>query len=203
MYHLTEDNKFVIENYMWETSFSNFFPGIAGKLGIPIWIYYVSRGQCICSMGIKDKDNSIMEFLSFNKALEVVAQRGFRTFIKLENGKIYEPFVKTKNKNIVQKMIVSSSELQLMERNKNNGLQFEVLYYPVVKSSFPALVRTLEIYNTKNKSLKLDVIDGLPKIIPYGVDFATLQTTARHIEGMMAVFLINGIPVFRLKIRVE
>jgi hypothetical protein len=76
---MDENGRFSIKNYNWAKPFSNFFPGIAGKWGIPMWIYYVSRGQGICSVGIHDKDHSIMEFLSFNKALQVVGKQGFRT----------------------------------------------------------------------------------------------------------------------------
>ena len=69
MYKLMPDGKFVIEDYNWKTPFSNFFPGIAGKFGIPMWVYYVSRGQGLCSVGVGDKNHQIMEFLSSNKAL--------------------------------------------------------------------------------------------------------------------------------------
>ena len=72
MYIITKDGKFVVEDYNWKTSFSNFFPGIAGKYGIPMWAYYVTRNQCLISLGVRDKNHQIMEFLSFNKALELV-----------------------------------------------------------------------------------------------------------------------------------
>lgn len=198
MYNITKDNKFVIENYNWKTSFSNFFPGIAGELGIPMWIYYVSRNQCICSFGIKDKNNPIMEFLSFNKALELVNQQGFRTFVKI-NGSVYEPFKKTKDTLIKQNLIVSSSELEIVEINKKLGLEFKVLYFPITDTFYPALVRKLTIKKIKPGNLKIEILDGLPKIYPKGVNLHCVNTIARHIEGMMNVEFSRGIPLFRLK----
>ena len=57
-YSLDEAGRFTVENYNWAKPFSNFFPGIAGAWGIPMWVFYVSRGQAICSLGVRDKDHS-------------------------------------------------------------------------------------------------------------------------------------------------
>ena len=54
--------------------------------GIPMWAFYIKRAQCITSMGLKDKDNAIVEFQSFNKALQSVDRLGFRTFLKTGDG---------------------------------------------------------------------------------------------------------------------
>jgi len=94
-YYLNSQGEFVIENYNFSKPFANFFPGIAGKYGIPMWTFYVNRGQAISSFGIKDKDHSILEFFPANKAWQLVSSQGFRTFIKLfTRGKtvLYEPF---------------------------------------------------------------------------------------------------------------
>ena len=84
-YYLDEKARFVVENYNWAKPFSSFFPGIGGKWGIPLWAYYVNRAQGISGMGIRDKDNAIMEFFSFNKACQLVGNQGFRTFLRMEN----------------------------------------------------------------------------------------------------------------------
>ena len=46
-YSFDNQNRFVIENYNWAKPLSGFFPGIAGKMGIPLWTYYVNRGQAM------------------------------------------------------------------------------------------------------------------------------------------------------------
>ena len=48
-YYIDDDKRFIIENYNWSKPFSNFLPGIAGKWGIPLWVYYVNRVQGISS----------------------------------------------------------------------------------------------------------------------------------------------------------
>ncbi|MCD6423547.1 MAG: cellobiose phosphorylase [Elusimicrobia bacterium] len=187
-------NRFIIENYNWETSFSNFFHGIAGKKGIPIWAFYISRAQCVCSLGVGDKNNQIMEFKSFNRALELVADEGFRTFVKI-NGKFYEPFRKVKSKRIKQTMTVSAEQLLIEEENEN--FKAEVIYYPVPEEPFAGFVRILNI--TPKRNSKIEILDGVPRILPYGMDMKILTTIARHIEGMMEVNLDKGFPFFRLK----
>src|SRR3989344_4322803 len=94
-YRLNQKGQFVIENYNYSKPFANFFPGIAGKYGIPMWAFYVNRGQCISSFGTKDKDHAILEFFPANKSWQFVSAFGFRTFIKLSHKKkdvFYEPF---------------------------------------------------------------------------------------------------------------
>ena len=94
-YYLNSEDEFVIENYNIAKPFANFFPGIAGKYGIPMWVFYVNRGQAIASFGTKDKDHAILEFLPANKAWQMASVTGFRTFIKVSSGRktcFYEPF---------------------------------------------------------------------------------------------------------------
>ena len=41
--------RFVMENYAVNSTFASFLPGISGEMGIPIWCFYVNRGQAVCS----------------------------------------------------------------------------------------------------------------------------------------------------------
>ena len=83
-YNLDDNGCFVIDHYNNSEPFSNFFPGIAGIWGIPMWVFYVNRGQCIASFGIENKDKAIMEFQPANKSYRQTALHGFRTFIKVK-----------------------------------------------------------------------------------------------------------------------
>src|SRR3989338_2561541 len=94
-YSLDEHGCFVIKEYNHSKPFSNFFPGIAGIWVIPMWIFYVNRGQCITSFGIESKDKAILEFQPANKAYRLTALQGFRTFIKIASKSktsFWEPF---------------------------------------------------------------------------------------------------------------
>ena len=57
-YALGPSGEFVIENYNRAKPFASFFPGIAGPHGIPMWVFYVNRAQCICSIGVEDKETA-------------------------------------------------------------------------------------------------------------------------------------------------
>ena len=197
-YYIDEKKHFVIENYNWAKSFSNFFPGIGGKWGVPLWVYYVNRAQGISSMGIRDKDNAIMEFFPFNKACQMVSNQGFRTFLKIDDT-LYEPFRQSKDKGIYQKMIISAGELELNEVNNALNIQVNVEYFPLVNLPVACLVRKVSIRNQRRESLKIELIDGLPHILPFGMNQHCIKFIARHIEAMKQVDTVDGTPFFRLK----
>ena len=199
MYFLDEYGRFIIENYNWAKPISNFLPGIAGKWGIPMWVYYVSKNQGICSFGIQSKDQAIMEFQSFNKACQSVSTVGFRTFIKFQEGDIYEAFKKTENNAITQRLIISTHELELEEINQDLGVKTNVLYYSLVNLPVPGLVRRVTIENLLDKKQNIEVLDGAPRVIPYGVTFEHLKVISRHIEGMMGVTDLDGVSIYKLK----
>jgi hypothetical protein len=207
---LAEDGTFVIEGYNTAKPFASFFPGIAGPHGIPMWTFYVNRGQCICSMGLRDKEQPIMEFLSANRAYQITSNQGFRTFVKVTRGETteyYEPFqqqVVNIGMDRVQRMLISSSELQLEERNETLGLVFRVTYFNVPEDTYGGLVRTLEIENIGRGNVKVEVLDGLPLIIPYGVDNFNLKNMRFLVESFVEVANYeNGVPFFKGKVKQE
>jgi len=194
-----ETSSFIVENYNWASPFSNFLPGIAGPWGIPIWLYYVNRGQAVSSFGVRDKDGQILEFYSFNKAVMRVAREGFRTFLRLDHEACYEPFHKTADPGIEQRLVVSAAELVLRETHAALGLEIEVAYFPLPNLRLGCLAREVRIRNTGRAMREVECVDGLPRILPYGLDQARIKGIPRHIEGMMGVIDADGVPLFRLK----
>ncbi len=198
-YYLDSEKRFVIENYNWAKPFSSFFPGIGGKWGVPLWAYYVNRGQCISSIGIRDKDNAIMEFFSFNKACQMVGNQGFRTFLKVDDDVLYEPFKQSKDRMVSQRMIVSAWDLELEEVNRALGLQVTVNFFPLVNLPVAGLVRRVSIKNLNGKPLRMELLDGLPHILSFGMTQRCIKIIARHIEAMKEVEVVDGMPLFKLK----
>ena len=88
---IDQQKRYVIENYGKKSTFSNFLPGISGEMGIPLWCFYVNRGQAISSFGIQDKDHSIMQFFPAHQSYQNTKRAGFRTFLKI-NGQVTEAF---------------------------------------------------------------------------------------------------------------
>ncbi|HSF83911.1 MAG TPA: hypothetical protein VLA49_21965 [Anaerolineales bacterium] len=200
-YFIDENNRFVIEDFSNKRPFSSFLPGIAGKLGIPLWVFYVNRGQAIASFGVKDKDSPIMEFQPANKAYRITPYEGFRTFIKLRRNNttsLYEPFAPWSSGDQSQ-MSIGMNELEIHTNNLKNGLMTAVLYFLLPNEPHAGLVRQVTISNTSQSTLHLEILDGLPIVIPYGISNWGLKEISRTLEAWMAVFnLETGIPFYRL-----
>ena len=162
-----EGEKFFFQDYEKLPAFSSFLPGLAGVKGIPLWVFYTNRGQGINSFGIHHKGNAIMEFNPANTAYENTAVKGFRTFLR-SNGNYFEPFC-TYHTEGKRTMCVEKNRLMLEEVNEEHGIQIRVSYFVLPTESIGALVRTVELKNISEKNIRLEGVDGLPKIIPYGI----------------------------------
>ncbi|MFH0876924.1 MAG: hypothetical protein V1863_01695 [Candidatus Omnitrophota bacterium] len=204
-YRLEPSGAFVIENYNLAKPWASFFPGIAGCFGIPLWAFYVNRGQCIASVGIRSKDEAILEFLPANKAYQLVSGQGFRTFVKVRRKNktvTYEPFG---NRQIgtsgcpENKMVISAHELSLLERNSDLGLEIEVCYFPLPGEPFGALVREVTFRNLSKAPASFEVLDGASAVVPYGVNNFFLKEMSRTIEAWMSVdHPAGGLAVYKL-----
>jgi len=206
-YYLNKQGEFVIQNYNYAKPFANFFPGIAGKYGIPMWVFYVNRGQCISSFGTKDKDQSILEYFPANKSWQFVSSHGFRTFIKVKSAKkllYYEPFHNgclNLKYQITNSMRIDSSKLILEEENRTLGIKTRVEYFNIPNDTYAGLSRTVSIENTSNNQKSLEIIDGLPQIVPFGTNNFFLKKLGRTIEAWMnTANLNNGIPFYKLEV---
>ncbi|MCK9604020.1 MAG: cellobiose phosphorylase [Candidatus Omnitrophica bacterium] len=206
-YRLEPNGEFALENYNLSKPFANFFPGIAGKYGIPMWVFYVNRGQAIASFGTKDKDHSILEFFPANKSWQLASLQGFRTFIKISRGKkklFYEPFhngFTNLGFKLSNKMLISPWGLKLEENNLSLGIKVKVEYFTIPNDSYAALVRIVTIENSSNKPQEIELADGLPQIVPFGTSNLFLKKLSRTIEAWMNVEnLDKGVPFYKLDV---
>lgn len=199
--------EFVIEQYNQAKPFSNFLPGIAGLMGIPLWVFYVNRGQGVVSFGTEDKEHAIVEYLPANKAYQLAALQGFRTFIKIKKNKtffFYEPF-QTNCFNAcyktTQRMFISSAGLKLEEVNATLGLKVHVEYFTIPNASFAGLARKVTLTNLGASAKELEVVDGLPAVVPYGMCQWFIKEMSRTIEAWMLVEnLEKKAPFYRLRV---
>ncbi|MNO12824.1 hypothetical protein D3C76_24420 [compost metagenome] len=197
-----EENAFVIEQFDRAKPFSSFLPGLAGLKGIPMWTFYVNRGQAVCSFGIRDKNSPIMEFSPASITYQSVAMKGFRTFIKA-TGKtgIYEPFQSAfPDPSAVRRMHILANELTIEETNEAQGLRVKVRYFQMPNDDYAALVRQVEITNISGAPLQLEMLDGMPEILPYGVENAGYKEIGNLLRSWMEVDnLEKGIPFYRVR----
>ncbi|WP_246944891.1 cellobiose phosphorylase [Bacillus pinisoli] len=197
-YTFNDENYFAINQYDEAKTFSSFLPGIAGVYGVPMWSFYVNRGQAIVSFGVQDKNHAITEFFPANQAYQRVSTNGFRTFVKM-NGKVSEPF-SSANFSAERKMFIKENELKIQEDNKETGLNTTVTYFTLPNENFAALVRKVELENHTDSLIELEVVDGLPAIIPFGVDDAAYKAVGNTLKSWMDVFnLENKVPYYRVR----
>lgn len=186
---------YTMEDYGKKSTFASFLPGISGIKGIPIWCYYVNRGQGIVSFGIENKDHAIMEFYPAHQAYQNVKRTGFRTFLK-KDGKVLEPF---HEEDVLHSMSIGMNGLEIKEDNREEGLLTKVSYFTLPEEKIGALVRKVSVTNTGKKALHLEILDGMPACIPYGVDQDSMKTMGQTIKAWMQVDKVGNIPYMKVR----
>lgn len=208
-----EKERFVIDDFHNFTPFASFLPGIAGLKGIPLWCFYTNRGQGITSFGREGKEKPILEFRPADQAYRDVSSMGFRTFLRFPNGQMYEPFAQ-KSGEVIGKRQMSIGKADIILTDETSTISTEVQYAILQDEKFPALIRKVKFTNKGTKHLKLDALDGLPRIVPNGICdqfMKVMSTTASawietdisfpempsykiraSIEDSLSVSMING-----------
>lgn len=193
-----QGDTYVIEGYDKLPAFSSFLPGLAGVRGIPLWVFYTNRGQGINSFGIHNKDNAILEFNPANTAYENTALKGFRTFVK-SNGKYFEPYF-TLDQSAARNMYIRRNDIAVEEINKRHGLKITVKYFVMPEADYGALVRRVCIKNISGEVRAVDVLDGLPKIIPYGIKNSQYKEMSNLLQSWTEIKNIDrSVPFYTLR----
>ncbi len=204
VYSLDDQGRCVIDQYNESSLFSSFLPGIAGENGIPLWAFYVNRGQGVVSFGIRNKDAAILEFFPADKAYQLVTLRGFRTFLKVHRGSktaFHEPFQRNDDQNVHQRMIISSHEVAVEETNKTLGLKVRAEMFTLPNASLGGLVRRLTVENISDQEISLEYVDGLPQLLSFGLNQWVIKNMSRTMEAFTIVDnLDQGAPFLRLKV---
>eukprot|EP00555_Chaetoceros_dichaeta_P003014 CAMPEP_0198248510 /NCGR_PEP_ID=MMETSP1447-20131203/259_1 /TAXON_ID=420782 /ORGANISM="Chaetoceros dichaeta, Strain CCMP1751" /LENGTH=1219 /DNA_ID=CAMNT_0043932919 /DNA_START=97 /DNA_END=3756 /DNA_ORIENTATION=+ len=195
-------NRYVMEDFDAKPTFASFLPAVAGLYGIPVWSFYVNRGQAIASFGFKSKEFPILEYNAANKAYQDTPYVGFRTFLKgTRDGEDFftEPFSPRNARNLEDDsdqsmlpkrvMFVGPNECEIKETDRVNGLITSVKYIVLPEDTFGALVRRTNITNSGNSPVTFSALDGLAKLEPVGgkLDWS-LKNMGRTLEGWMGVY---------------
>ena len=191
-----EGDRFYFRDYDKLPAFSSFLPGVAGVSGIPLWVFYTNRGQGINSFGIHHKGNAIMEFNPANTAYENTPTKGFRTFLRM-NGEYFEPFCGY-SKTAKRTMCVEKNSFSITEEER--GLRIKISYFVLPTEEIGALVRRVEIENLSGKICALEGIDGLPKIIPYGIQNGQFKEMSNLFKSWTDIENIkNHAPYYKMR----
>lgn len=208
-YYLDEQQVFVVENYNRQKPFASFLPAVAGLYGKPMWVYYVNRGQAIATIGINNKNYAVMEFQPANKAYRQTPTEGFRTFLKIKDPatntiRNYEPFQDwpgcNGNTKIRQKMYITSYDLVLEETNLELGIKVKVMYCTLPGEKLSSLIRRVTVANISAQPLEIEVLDGLPILIPYYLINQDLKNESNLRQAWMGVENYATLPFYKLKV---
>ncbi len=204
LYHSAGDDGFVVEQYNDRVPFASFLPGIAGVAGRPAWVFYVSRGQAVASFGVRNKDGAFLEFHPADKAYRLTASRGFRTFLKIidEGGaRTHEPFQRGAGPDVRQRLCVAPHEVGVEEIHPGLGLRLRADAFTLPEAPLAALVRRVQIDNTSARVVRVEVVDGLPQVLPYGLDQWGVKFMSRTLEAYMRVEGVpEDLPFYRLRV---
>ncbi|MBN1521755.1 MAG: hypothetical protein JW928_04410 [Candidatus Aureabacteria bacterium] len=206
-YFLTDKGEFVIKNYNFSTKLPSFLPGVAGKLGIPMWVFYVNRAQGVVSFGVDGKDSAFVEFFSANRSFQLAPLTGFRTFYRMDGKTFSEPFqrhIGFDEKKISQKMIITSYDLTIEEINHIVGLETRVNYFTVPNEPVGALSRHLTVKNLNKKPVHLEILDGLPQVVSAGLIHFLLKDLTNLTEAWVQVENVKERnPFYKVKVAVS
>ena len=184
--------------------FSSFLPGIAGEYGKPMWVFYANRGQCISSFGVRDRNGAMLEFHPANKAYTLTPLLGFRSFFRMAGAQaqtLHEPFLTTPTAGVTQRLCVRAEEIEIEETHPALGLRMRVVYFTLPGESLPVLVRQVTLDNIGTQALQAEVLDGLPQIVPYGLEEKLLKQMSRTMEAFAEVRHVEeALPFFKLKV---
>ncbi|WP_031438254.1 hypothetical protein [Methylobacter tundripaludum] len=203
-YALDNDNCFVIDQYNDLAPFASFLPGIAGTLGHPAWAFYVNRGQAIASFGVRNKDGAFLEFFPADKAYQLTPSRGFRTFLKITDGEqilAHEPFQHGAGSEVKQRLYVTPHEVGVEEINPQLGFCIRADMFTLPEAPVAGLLRRVTITNTSKQTKKIEIVDGLPQVLPFGMNQWILKFMSRTSEAFMRVEGVEeNLPFYRLKV---
>lgn len=195
-----QSEEFIMKDYGRKSTFASFLPGIAGVKGIPIWCYYVNRGQGVVSFGVDNKDHAIMEFFPAHQSYQNVKRTGFRTFLR-KDGKYLEPFA---NEELQPEMKIQMNALAFVEENGESGLKTEVNYFILPEEKVGALIRKVTVTNTGSDKCELEILDGMPALIPYGVGMESMKNMAQTTKAWMQVEDVEtGLPYYRVRVSMD
>lgn len=194
--YILDGDKFIIENYTEVPAFSSFLPGLSGVKGIPVWSFYTNRGQAISSFGIHHKGNAIMEFNPANTSYENTPIKGFRTFVRVD-GTFYEPFCAyapgTERRMEIEKNVLTISE-------ESHGLRITVCYIILPGENIGALVRRVTVENRDGVSHEVELLDGMPQIIPYGIQNGQYKEMSNLFKSWADIKNIeNNAPLYTMR----
>ena len=186
---------YIQNNYQQQKAFSSFLSGVSGIQGIPMWVYYVNRGQLISGFGLHHKNGAMMEFFPANQAYENVSKQGFRTFLKQGNH-IFECFRVENGEH--QTLEVYGHEVSIKEYIPHLKATIQVTYFTIPQSDLAGLTRKVSIAFEETPKEAIEIVDGLTHILPAKLDAGLLKGMSNTLRSWMRSYEKEGAMFYHL-----
>ncbi len=96
------------------------------------------------------------------------------------------------------------NSLEISEVNPDLNIEVTVRYWLLPNMPFAALVRRVEITNLGDQAFRGSLLDGLPRVQPFGVSDWLLKNMSTTIGAWMRVeHTDNGLPLFKVISSIE
>lgn len=136
------------------------------------WAFIASNGGV--SMGRRNPSNALFPYYSADKLIDLVAVSGPRTILKIvrKGGgtDFWSPFDNSPERFSLQRNLyknVSGCKLVFEEVNPEIGLSFRYCWETSNRFGF---IRSCSLQNVGQGIQRIEILDGLQNILPYGVD---------------------------------
>ena len=169
------------------------------------WMYITSNGAL--TAGRVNSDNCLFPYYTHDKLIDLEATTGCLTRIRVHD-QLWQPFAKdrTQSAAITRSLYKNreGNEIIFEEEHLTLGLQFSYLWTFSPRYGF---VRQMELKNTGDQTVELELLDGLHNLVPYGLDqnflnrFSNLADAYKKSELIqpeaIGVYYLSSIPTDR------
>jgi len=173
------------------------------------WMFISSNGSL--SAGRKDRDNALFPYYTDDKIHDYKGIIGSETIFLVEKGEktfLWEPFSSSINKiynterNIYKN--IYGNKIIFEEINVDLGIKFQYSWCYSEKFGF---VKKSSLSNQTNEKIKLEVLDGIKNILPYGIDYDFQNAYSNLLDAYkknelledtgLGLYVLSSIPVDR------
>lgn len=173
------------------------------------WMYISSNGSL--SAGRRNRDNALFPYYTVDKIHDYREKTGSKTvcLVTRDNSTyLWEPFAADYDMiyRLERNLYKSTSGNKIIFEEKNLDLEVSFQYGWYNSEKFGWIKKSV-LGSTGNEEVKVDILDGIRNILPYGTDFAFQNEYSNLLEAYrksellpgskMGLFLLSSIPVDR------
>jgi hypothetical protein len=173
------------------------------------WMYLSSNGSL--TAGRKNRNNALFPYYTVDKIHDFRGKTGSKSLCLIEQDSacyLWEPFSAEAEKlydisrNIYKS--IYGNKVIFEEINNDLNVRFRYAWYNSEKYGW---IKKSELTNEGKETRKIDILDGLINILPYGVDYGfqseysnlldAYKKNELLLESKLGLFMLSSIPVDR------